>query len=187
MSLLESFKIIGLLIVLALAGVALMLLSNFEFELRKDRIQYQTIWTQDFEVKALDSLWSTNDRDLGISISNGTLNLTPGQDNDNLQFKPLLPSDSMYLSIRLKWPDYENINASINIIQTGGKVIPLFSNSTRENQFVVLQTDKIMCESCHHLQFTMNRKNPSAKNALETQWQIDYISMSTFVTQEKLF
>ena len=187
MSFIEFFKIIGLIIILILAGVVLKLLSDFEYEMRKDRIQYETLWKQDFEDRALDSLWSTNDGDLSIALNDGTLNLTPGQTNDNLQFKPPFPSDSMYLTIRLKWPDSDIVQANIDLVRTGGNSIPLFANSTADDQFVMLTSDIIKCEDCHHLQFIMNRKNPSILNPIEPQWQIDYITLSAIVNQEKLF
>ncbi len=187
MSFTEILKILGSVVILALAFVAMKLLSDFEYEIRKDRVVYETLWTQDFEESSLDSLWSSNDGDLGIVLADGTLNLTPGQDNDILEFKPDFPSDSIYFTIRLKWPNRDIVNAKINLVQTGSKSIPLFSNASGDDDFVTLTSKKIACENCHHLNFNMSRAKTSVLNTDHTQWQIDHISLSALVVQKKLF
>ncbi len=187
MSFTEILKILISLVILALAVIGMKLLSDFEYEIRKDRVAYQTLWTQEFEESSLDSLWSSNDGDIGINIADGTLNLTPGQENDILQFKPDIPSDSIYFTIRLKWPNRDIVNAKIDLVQTGSKSIPLFSGATGDDEFVTLTSEKIACENCHHLNFIMNRTKASVLNTDYTQWQIDHISLFSLVEQKKLF
>lgn len=187
MSTKENIKILGMLIVLGLALGVMKLLSQFEYEVRKNRSEYYIEWQDDFETAELDTIWSSNDPDIAFKVSDGTLSIQPSQDQDILSVKPPFSSDSMYLELKLKWPDNNRYTASVDIIELGGKQIELFTNKNSDRGFVTLSSNKFYSENFHHVNFNIVALNPSGFKNADSPWQIDKISLYKKRVHEKLF
>ena len=187
MSTKENLKILGMLIVLGLALVVMKLLSEFEYEVRKNRSEYYVVWEEDFEAAELDTIWSTSDPDIAFKISDGTLSINPSQDLDILSVKPPFSPDSMYLELKLKWPDNKLYTSSIDLVELGGSKVTLFSNEQSTTSFTTIISDKFYCENCHHINLSITALNPNGFKNSDSPWQIDKITLYKKKVQEKLF
>lgn len=186
MSFLEMLKIAGMLVVLLLALAVLKMLSQFEYELRKEKVEYGISWEENFETKTLDSLWSGDVRQ--FSLSDGVLKIDPGMDIISLDVFPKMPRDTTYIVTKVKWPDKAFYHASINIVEVGGKVIPMLTNNTSSAEVSTITSERIVCNNCHHINIKTYLKDTINNKAFKkSDFQIDHLSVMSKVLQEKLF
>lgn len=53
----KEIKIIGYLLLLGLCFLALFFLSEFQYQLNKNKISYEVVWEEKFDKESLDTLW----------------------------------------------------------------------------------------------------------------------------------
>lgn len=186
MTLLEMLKIAGMLVVLLLALAVLKMLSQFEYELRKDEVKYEVVWEDGFEDSSLDTLWSSDPRQ--YTVSDGVLQMTPEAEVISLDIYPDMTQDTTYLEASLKWPDKAFYHAIISIVEVGGNVIPMMDNDKNTSDFTFLTSHKILCKNCHHINIkTYLKDTTNTKPFSKSVFQIDHLSLKSKVQQEKLF
>lgn len=107
MSIVESLKMLGYIIALAICFLVLKFLSAFEYDQRKNELQKKIVWEENFDKELDSTIWSIRKH---LSVDNGlaTLEMTNGENGPSI---PVLAGhldlapDSVFLEIRVDLPN----------------------------------------------------------------------------------